>query len=328
MKYKILLTGKDGAMIDDFFSQMTDRFEMVTTSVRFTDIVNHIAFFKPDIFICCLQNESPDDLALLTNIKYRLAHSDVPMVITGLKEYCDAFEKLDDTPVNLTLRKPLSIAIVQDKLITLVRDSRFRQTVDEISEENASKARAAAAEQSAASGTSSAAGQSAVPRTIPTAKQPAASGVTPANGQSDAPRTGLAAGSSAASQTVPGAESQQRKHVLVVDDNAMMLKMIKEHLHDQYDVATAASGRVALKFLERKKTDLILLDYEMPDESGPAVLEKLRASETTKNIPVIFLTGVTDTNKIMEALALKPQNYLLKPVDREKLLDIIAKTIG
>ena len=97
-----------------------------------------------------------------------------------------------------------------------------------------------------------------------------------------------------------------KKHILVVDDNPMMLKLIKEHLHEKYDVATAVSGRVALKFLERK----------------------LRAKEATKDIPVIFLTGVTERKKIKEALILKPQGYLLKPVDRDKLLEEIEKLIG
>ncbi len=119
-----------------------------------------------------------------------------------------------------------------------------------------------------------------------------------------------------------------KKHVLVVDDNPMMLKLIKEHLHEKYDVATAVSGKVALKFLERRSTDLILLDYLMPEESGTVVLEKLRAKESTKNIPVVFLTGVTESKKIKEALVLKPQGYLLKPVDRDKLLEEIAKHIG
>lgn len=108
----------------------------------------------------------------------------------------------------------------------------------------------------------------------------------------------------------------------------MMLKLIKEHLHEKYDVATAVNGKVALKFLERRSTDLILLDYLMPQENGTTILEKLRAKETTKNIPVIFLTGVTERKKIKEALSLKPQGYLLKPVDRDKLLEEIAKFIG
>ena len=93
-------------------------------------------------------------------------------------------------------------------------------------------------------------------------------------------------------------------------------------------MATAVSGKIAMKFLERKKTNLILLDYEMPEENGPAVLEKLRANEATKDVPVIFLTGVSEREKIQEALALKPQSYLLKPVDHEKLLNAITKFVG
>lgn len=125
-----------------------------------------------------------------------------------------------------------------------------------------------------------------------------------------------------------GNSVQGRKHILVVDDNAVMLQVIKEHLHDKYDVGTAISGKIALRFLESKTTDLILLDYDMPQENGPAILEKLRASDATKNIPVIFLTGVTEVKKIKEALVLKPQGYLLKPVNREKLLEEIEKFIG
>lgn len=120
----------------------------------------------------------------------------------------------------------------------------------------------------------------------------------------------------------------RRKHVLIVDDDAMMLKLMKEYLHDKYDVATALNGKIALKFLERKKTDLILLDYEMPGENGPVVLEQLRASADTRDIPVIFLTGVTEGKKIQEALAMKPQSYLLKPIQREKLVKEIEKVIG
>lgn len=114
-----------------------------------------------------------------------------------------------------------------------------------------------------------------------------------------------------------------KKHVLVVDDDPMMLKLMKEYLHEKFEVATAISGKIALKFLEKKKTDLILLDYEMPGEDGPAVLEKLRANEETKDIPVVFLTGITDSEKIKKVLVMKPQAYMLKPIDVEKLMETI-----
>lgn len=127
---------------------------------------------------------------------------------------------------------------------------------------------------------------------------------------------------------MPGNSPIFRKHVLVIDDDPQILKLIKEHLHEKYEVATAINGKIAMKFLENKRTDLILLDYEMPDENGAVVMEKLRAKSTTRFIPVIFLTGVADRDKIKNVLALKPQNYLLKPIDRAKLLDAITKVIG
>lgn len=119
-----------------------------------------------------------------------------------------------------------------------------------------------------------------------------------------------------------------RKHILVVDDSSAMLKTIKEQLKDEYDVATAISGKIAMKFLEKKLTDLILLDYEMPDENGPAVLEKLRANDTTKDIPVIFLTGIREKEKIQQVLAMKPQGYLLKPIEHDKLIEAISSILN
>lgn len=123
-------------------------------------------------------------------------------------------------------------------------------------------------------------------------------------------------------------EPGRRKHILVVDDDSRMLKIIKRHLSDKYDVATALNGRLALKFLETKKTDLILLDYEMPLENGPTILKKLKENPFTHDIPVIFLTGISERDKIEKALVLKPQGYLLKPIDHIKLLSSISKLIG
>ncbi|MCM1122181.1 MAG: response regulator [Eubacterium sp.] len=290
MRYKVLLTGKNDSVIDDFFMQMNQSFEVMTTSRRFEDIIRHMTYFMPDLFVYCLYNEFRDDIVQIANLKFRLSKANIPLVIIGVKEDCDEFERIAVNVANLTLYRPISAGTIQEKLIALLKERKFLEVVD-TQNANAAAEKAKAEEQ-----------------TQTQDKAQASGSVT-----------------SAAVNKTPPAE---RKHVLVVDDNAMMLKVIKEHLHDQYDVATAVSGKIALKFLERKKTDLILLDYEMPEESGPMVLEKLRASDMTRDIPVIFLTGVTETRKIKEALALKPQNYLLKPVDREKLLDTIAKEIG
>lgn len=122
------------------------------------------------------------------------------------------------------------------------------------------------------------------------------------------------------------AEDERKRHILVVDDDVRTLRFLKAYLRD-YEVATAVNGSQAMKFLETKKTDLILLDYKMPVENGPEVLKKLRANERTKDIPVVFLTGVADSDKIQEVLLMKPQGYLLKPINRGKLMEIIKKVI-
>ena len=112
----------------------------------------------------------------------------------------------------------------------------------------------------------------------------------------------------------------EKKRVMIIDDSPAMLKAIKEHLKTEYEIATAINGKIGLRYLQNKKVDLILLDYEMPEMDGPEVFKQLLDNPDTANIPVVFLTGINDTSKIQKALSLKPQGYLLKPVDRENLM--------
>ncbi len=112
-----------------------------------------------------------------------------------------------------------------------------------------------------------------------------------------------------------------RKSVLIVDDDPSYMGLVREWLKGTYKVSMANSGLQALKWLGKNKADLILLDYEMPVTSGPQVLEMLRSDEETKDIPVIFLTGKGDKESVMAVVALKPQGYFLKNIEREELLE-------
>ena len=112
-----------------------------------------------------------------------------------------------------------------------------------------------------------------------------------------------------------------KKSILIVDDDPNYLSLVREWLRGTYKVSMANSGLQALKWLGKNKADLILLDHEMPVTSGPQVLEMLRSDEETKDIPVIFLTGKSDKNSVMAVVALRPEGYLLKTVDREELLN-------
>lgn len=112
-----------------------------------------------------------------------------------------------------------------------------------------------------------------------------------------------------------------KKSILVVDDDVSYLGLIREWLKDEYRVSMANSGLQAIKWLGKNKADLILLDHEMPVTSGPQVLEMLRSDEETKNIPVMFLTGKSDKESVMAVVALKPEGYFLKTIDKRELLE-------
>ncbi len=117
-------------------------------------------------------------------------------------------------------------------------------------------------------------------------------------------------------------------HILVVDDNAMLLRTVKKILEEKYSVAVAASGVQAFVSIGKKKPDLILLDYEMPEMNGKEVLEKLQSDEELNEIPVVFLTSADSKEIVMELLALKPAGYILKPVDTEMLFQKLEGIIG
>ena len=119
------------------------------------------------------------------------------------------------------------------------------------------------------------------------------------------------------------AESQ--KTLLLVDDDAVMIRTLREGLSTSYKVLPANSGANALKILTRAKPDLILLDYEMPEMNGPQVLETLRANSDTANIPVMFLTAKTDSGSIEQIEALKPEGHMLKTLPLKEIKEIIQK---
>ena len=115
----------------------------------------------------------------------------------------------------------------------------------------------------------------------------------------------------------------RRKNILLVDDDGTFLKMVKDWLSTKYRVTIVTSGAKALMYIADNRPDLILLDYEMPVTSGPQVLEMIRSETKVDSIPVIFLTGKGDRESVLKVLALKPDGYLLKSMERPKLIAAI-----
>ena len=115
--------------------------------------------------------------------------------------------------------------------------------------------------------------------------------------------------------------------VLIVDDDASLMSTIREWLKDKYKIHLVNTGMNARKWLQKNTPRLIVLDYEMPLMSGSELYAELKADDRLKNIPVIFMTGKGDKNSVMEVMSLKPEGYLLKPVDKKQLLDTIAEVL-
>jgi len=101
--------------------------------------------------------------------------------------------------------------------------------------------------------------------------------------------------------------------VLVVDDTETNVDILVETLGGDYDVSVAMDGESALESVEEERPDLILLDIMMPGMDGYEVCERLKADENTRNIPVIFLTAMTEEQDEAKGLSLGAVDYVTKP---------------
>lgn len=119
-----------------------------------------------------------------------------------------------------------------------------------------------------------------------------------------------------------------KKSILVVDDSNIQLRALNDLLKNKYEVRLATSGMQALTLIGKKKPDMIFLDYEMPICDGRMTFEMIKELDEAKDIPVVFLTGVSDKKHIDAVLELKPAGYLLKPAKAERIYAIIEKVLS
>jgi DNA-binding response OmpR family regulator len=107
----------------------------------------------------------------------------------------------------------------------------------------------------------------------------------------------------------------------VVDDNPINLGVVGEHLEDHdYDVTVAQDGEEALTRAQLTRPDLILLDVMMPGIDGFETCRRLKANPATADIPVIFMTALTDVNDKVAAFQAGGVDYISKPFQIEELL--------
>ena len=104
-----------------------------------------------------------------------------------------------------------------------------------------------------------------------------------------------------------------QKIIFVVDDNDTNLTMAEEALEDCYRVMTLPSAKRMFALLEKLKPDLILLDIEMPEMDGFEALGQLKQNQAYKNIPVMFLTSMSDPAGEERGLGLGAVDFVSKP---------------
>jgi len=115
-------------------------------------------------------------------------------------------------------------------------------------------------------------------------------------------------------------DQSNKKQVLVVDDAETNIAILIELLGDFYDVSIALNGPDALEIVMNNQPDLILLDIVMPGMDGFQVCTQLKKNEKTKSIPVIFLTGETTEESVVQGFALGAADFLTKPFLPAELL--------
>ena len=118
------------------------------------------------------------------------------------------------------------------------------------------------------------------------------------------------------------------KSILCVDDDETIIKIIRPLLMSYgYSVLTAKTGEMGLEIAKQQKPDLILLDVILPGIKGREVCKILKREESTKNIPVVFLTSKASSDDIKAEMAAGAAAHLSKPINSRVLISTIRNIL-
>lgn len=121
--------------------------------------------------------------------------------------------------------------------------------------------------------------------------------------------------------TAPKPPCAEREVVLLVDDAPDGVRMIAEALDEAgYTVLVATDGATALRRLDRITPDAVLLDACMPGMDGFETCRRLKQAPNMRTVPVIFMTGLAETERVVEGLSAGGIDYLVKPVVPDELI--------
>jgi len=117
---------------------------------------------------------------------------------------------------------------------------------------------------------------------------------------------------------------EKMNRILIIDDEKSNLMYLNSLLSPEFTLYMARDGAEAIERANVYLPDLILLDILMPGMDGFEVLSTLKNSEKTRNIPVIFVTGLSGDEDRIKGLELGAADYITKPFDDETVLQCIT----
>jgi len=115
--------------------------------------------------------------------------------------------------------------------------------------------------------------------------------------------------------------------VLIVDDENMNMFALTHMLRPEYTVYAAKNGESAIRIAKKQLPDVILLDILMPEMDGYEVLSRLKSDEETRNIPVIFVTGLINPEDEKKGLEMGAADYINKPFNADTVREKIRNQI-
>jgi DNA-binding response OmpR family regulator len=123
--------------------------------------------------------------------------------------------------------------------------------------------------------------------------------------------------------------TEQRKKVLIVDDESSMVSVLQRHVTNAgYAFETATNGQDALDKITKEMPDLVLLDLVMPGINGFETCRRIRSDEKTKKLPVLIITALRSEADSAAAAACGANEMIVKPIDGENLAKRLRNHLG
>ncbi len=115
--------------------------------------------------------------------------------------------------------------------------------------------------------------------------------------------------------------------ILLADDNPALLDLMRKGMEHLGEVVTARDGADAMRKISEQPPDLVVTDYRMPNVDGAALFEKLRSSEATRQVPLIFVASRKDIEERLQLMAGVVEDYIVKPFFLKDLVSRAKKVV-